>query len=80
MGRKPKDRSNLRHKIVTFAEEVRSPYCPWQVTDKYIEFGSFREDSLKRVFQFCSALRLKFERSEEQVFFSTRHNFKIYFG
>lgn len=67
-------------KITNFAWGLLSPYCPWKVTDNYVEFGSYRADALKKVFDFCSSLRLRFERSESYVLFNKRYNFKIYFS
>ena len=66
-------------RIVNFAWSLHSPYCGWAKTDSYVDFSSFQQDALKKVFKFCSALRLRFERSEDFVCFSKRYSFKIYF-
>ena len=71
------DRSK-RARIINFAWSLLSPYCNWAVTNEYVDFASFQQDSLHKVFQFCSALKIKFERSEQVVCFSKRYNFRIY--
>lgn len=77
-GKREKGNSK-RARIINFAWGLQSPYCSWAVSDYYVDFATFDKDALKKVFQFCSALKLKFERSETQVFLSVRRNFKIYF-
>ncbi len=74
------EQGNSKHsRIVNFAWSLLSPYCNWCVTSEYVDFATFDKDALHKVFQFCSALKLKFERSETQTLFSVRRNFKIYF-
>ena len=79
MNGKKVNGNSKRDRIINFAWGLLSPYCGWAVTSEYVDFATYDKDALQKVFRFCSALRLRFERKETNVFLSVRRDFKIYF-